>query len=91
MKRYIILFASIFAFSACNNEEHSTASEKEDSASVQIAAPVASNIEKDPVCDMEKDGSWTEFTVHEGDTVWFCSETCKTAFEGNLAKYKPKG
>ena len=41
----------------------------------------------DPICEMEKDASWTEFSVHKGDTIWFCGEGCKQAFDARPEKY----
>lgn len=90
MKYYVILFASIITLMACNNDEHSTSGTSVDSASVEAPAPIASNADHDPVCGMEKENTWVDFTVHQSDTVWFCSETCKTAFAGNPEKYLNK-
>ncbi len=45
----------------------------------------------DPICQMERDTAWTEYSVHNGDTTWFCSEHCKKTFDANPDKYtKPK-
>lgn len=41
----------------------------------------------DPVCEMEWDNEWTEMTVYKNDTVRFCSEGCKKAFEAHPDKY----
>jgi len=49
---------------------------------------LASNAAICPVCGMENDGSWTDYTVYKGDTVWFCAASEKTAFEGNPTKYE---
>lgn len=90
MKNYIILFASVVTFISCSNEEQKTADTPVDTVSVEAPAPVASNVDHDPVCGMEKDTTWVDYTVHNADTVWFCSETCKTAFTGNPEKYLDK-
>lgn len=45
----------------------------------------------DPVCEMEKEDTWTEFSVYKGDTVWFCGAGCKQAFDARPEKYKTKG
>ena len=45
----------------------------------------------DPVCEMEKDNTWTDFSVYKGDTVWFCGTGCKQAFDARPEKYKTKG
>lgn len=44
----------------------------------------------DPVCEMPYDTSYTEFSVHKGDTVYFCSATCKGVFDKNPEKYAAK-
>lgn len=44
----------------------------------------------DPVCGMERDAAWTDLTVHNGDTIKFCSEGCKMAFEARPEKYLTK-
>jgi YHS domain-containing protein len=41
----------------------------------------------DPVCNMIKDETWTEYTVNNTDTVWFCSEYCKDAYVANPQKF----
>lgn len=41
----------------------------------------------DPICEMEKDASWTDYSVYKGDSVWFCGEGCKKAFEARPEKY----
>ncbi|KAA2245794.1 YHS domain-containing protein [Chitinophaga agrisoli] len=41
----------------------------------------------DPVCQMPYDTSYHEFSVYKGDTVNFCSPTCKGVFDKNPDKY----
>ena len=41
----------------------------------------------DPVCEMPYDTSYHEFSVYKGDTVYFCSTTCKGVFDKNPEKY----
>ena len=41
----------------------------------------------DPVCEMAVDPTWTSYSVHAGDTVKFCSEGCKSAFDARPEKY----
>lgn len=48
----------------------------------------ATNVITDPVCGMEKDTTWTDYTMYKADTVWFCAAAEKTAFLGNPAKYE---
>lgn len=95
--KYITLaaLAAMVAFTACNNNSSNT----EESAATETQQPVeAAPVEAaatpkgpiDPVCEMEKEDTWTEYTVNGTDTVWFCSETCKTAYTGNPQKYQNK-
>lgn len=42
----------------------------------------------DPICLMEIDERTTPFkTVHNGQTFYFCDETCKKKFEEDPEKY----
>jgi YHS domain-containing protein len=41
----------------------------------------------DPVCGMIKDSTWTDYTVYNNDTVWFCASSEKEAFVANPKKY----
>jgi YHS domain-containing protein len=88
MKYYALALIAAVSFTACNSatktEEattETTTTETPATEQVASAGPV------DPVCNMTKDATWTEYTVNGADTVWFCSETCKTAYIGNPAKY----
>lgn len=96
MKYLVITILAAMSFVACNSEGNNEEANADSStATVEtMAAPVAATpgAKLDPVCNMEKDSTWTDYTVTAtADTVWFCSETCKTAFEANPAKYQPKG
>lgn len=44
----------------------------------------------DPVCGMERESSWTHFSVYNSDTVLFCAEMCKKGFDLNPDKYVAK-
>jgi YHS domain-containing protein len=86
-KQLIITAIGALLLTACTNTQPKT----EDTAATDNAKTTetqASNGPKDPVCEMPKDKEWTEYTVNGTDTVWFCSETCKTAYLGNPAKYQ---
>lgn len=92
--KYILM--TVFAatmFIACNSEAPAdSATETEAPAEATTETVVADpNAKIDPVCEMVKDSTWTEYTVNGTDTVWFCSETCKTAYNSNPAKYNTKG
>jgi YHS domain-containing protein len=90
MKQLAILCFALLAFTACKEQTAETPEHKmpetEASAPVSNKAAILAG-KMDPVCEMEADTSWTEYQVHEGDTVRFCSETCKKAFTANPAKY----
>lgn len=91
MKRNLFLFAfASLLFAACSGQsgeqsDEATTNEQTEETTVPVASSEPGKM--DPVCEMGYDESWTEYSVYEGDTVWFCSETCKTAFEGNPQKY----
>ena len=90
MKHNIIKVLTIAALPfavACGSgksEEQTT----EGTAKTSEAAAAAAEI--DPICEMEKDSSWTDYSVYKGDTVWFCGEGCKQAFDARPEKYMGK-
>jgi YHS domain-containing protein len=95
MKKAAFILASTFLLAACNasvsvNNDGAADSSKGITVTTTTDSEPVAEGPKDPVCDMVKDSTWTEYTIHENDTVWFCSGTCKQAFEGNKAKYAPK-
>lgn len=92
MKKVWITALAAVLFVACNNEannESATGTPAE--TPVEATVQADPNAKIDPVCDMAKDDTWTEYSVSGTDTTWFCSETCKTAYDGNPAKYQSKG
>lgn len=98
MKRIALYITASLLIAACNNSGE-TKTETTDTTVVVTDSTVIAKDAKvaeapkgkiDPVCEMEYDAAWTEYTIHNNDTVWFCSETCKTAFVGNPAKYAAK-
>lgn len=47
---------------------------------------------KDIVCEMDVNPQKTKYkTKYEGETYYFCSESCQKAFQQNPSKYLPKG
>ncbi len=90
MKKWMLfLTISCGGFVACQSgsEEAATGhSGHEESNAPSTEALASADI--DPVCDMVRDDSWTEFTVTGTDTVWFCAETCKEAYEANPERYQ---
>lgn len=89
MKYSVLAFALSFMFVACGNSN----SEHNDEASndvVEMEAPVAENAVTDPVCGMVYDAAWTDYSVSGTDTLWFCGEGCKKAYEARPEKYMKK-
>lgn len=95
MKKYIIALAAVAFMASCgseNNTESATTEEAttEAAATTEPAEVADPNAKIDPVCQMVKDDTWTEYSVSGTDTTWFCSATCKEAFDANPAKYAKK-
>ncbi|MBS1772692.1 MAG: YHS domain-containing protein [Bacteroidetes bacterium] len=87
----MLLFIAVATFTACNNSgEQKTESATANSASKIETVKTAAHVKIDPVCEMEFDTSWTEYTVYKGDTVKFCSDVCKGVFLKNPDKYASK-
>jgi YHS domain-containing protein len=79
---------------SCGGSE-STGTNSEDIDAVQEGgmpeADAATDPSKaDPVCGMEREAGWTDYTVYKNDTIKFCSEGCKMAFEARPEKYLSK-
>jgi Cu+-exporting ATPase len=52
------------------------------------SAGAATDMAKDPVCGMTVDEKSSKFTSqHDGVTFYFCSQQCKTTFDGNPHRY----
>jgi Cu+-exporting ATPase len=47
-------------------------------------------MERDPVCDMEVDPRTAPKSEFQGHTYYFCSLTCKQAFDANPQEYVNK-
>lgn len=82
----MILPLAALLFLACkpgteSNVEEATAKDKKEQKT---------SGKKDPVCGMDYDKTWTEFTVNNADTTWFCSPHCKETYTANPAKYNKK-
>lgn len=94
MKYTILAISAVVLLAACNGEPQVTDNNTETEAVQPMenteAAAADPNAEIDPVCDMVRDETWTEYSVNGTDTTWFCSETCKTAYDANPAKYAKK-
>lgn len=90
MRRYFYLFIlAASTFSACNNssEDAQRQAETAMSGTASEAPTYRLGDKTDPVCQMEWDAEWTDSTVYKNETVRFCSEGCKMAFEARPEKY----
>lgn len=87
MKQLTLIIFSVFCLTSCSNgsgeQQGSVSTMKEPGEQ----AVTGSQPQKDPVCDMPRGKTWTDHTIYNLDTVWFCSEGCKMAFEARPNKY----
>lgn len=97
IKQIIAITVLAFSFVACNSASKQQSSSTdtmaathtgEDMHDMKMDKPADKNAITDPVCGMEKDNTWTDYTIYKGDTVWFCSTPEKDAFLANPAKYE---
>ncbi|MEC5148313.1 YHS domain-containing protein [Chitinophaga sp. 212800010-3] len=92
MKHIFIACSAIFLF-ACAQQQKPAAT---DSTAMQTPAPAKNQLTAingklpDPVCEMPYDTTYKEWAVYKGDTVHFCSTTCKGVFEKAPEKYMAK-
>lgn len=91
MKKLMTILAVAAIFTACNSapEQNTTNQAEPPATENEISEPVAVG-PVDPVCKMQKDATWTEYSVQGTDTTWFCSEHCKEAFQKDPSKYIDK-
>ncbi|GAA4468848.1 hypothetical protein GCM10023093_27250 [Nemorincola caseinilytica] len=88
MRIYILAAALLVLTASCGNSaEQATQAEGTPAGAPAMQASSDPNVKKDPVCEMAYDAEWTEYTVHNGDTIRFCSDGCKMAFEARPEKY----
>lgn len=92
MKKLSILSAAVLLFTASCNMKVSTTDDKSETepATETTAQQPKTAAVKDPVCGMDKDDAWTEYSVNNTDTTWFCSPHCKETFAKNPEKYNKK-
>jgi YHS domain-containing protein len=97
MKKLLMLLpAAAFMFLlSCGNStgENKDSADTHDHESMTMHGSAAHNADVDPsnvdpICEMLRDDSWTDYMVYNEDTVWFCSEFCKDAFAANPEKYR---
>jgi YHS domain-containing protein len=76
---FILVLTGLVACGNGVNQEDMPNVETSNATDHKIAAADA-----DPICKMGKEASWTDYAVKaSGDTVWFCSPTCKDAYTAN--------
>ncbi len=86
MKRMIFLLAlSLGTLASCQSGQEDASHDPAGAESLSPESLAYSDV--DPVCEMVRDESWTDFTVSGTDTVWFCAETCKEAYWANPERY----
>lgn len=90
MKKLSFLAAATLIFALSCNVAVKTDDSKTEEASSATIAETNTKVAKDPVCGMEKDSTWTEYTVTGTDTAWFCSPHCKETFAKSPEKYLKK-
>lgn len=92
MKRFATVIIATMMLASCGNapegETKIEMPQQEPAPTTETAAAPAGKI--DPICEMVKDSTWTEYTVYNNDTVWFCSDVCKGVFAKNPEKYAAK-
>lgn len=81
MKKIFLLLLASATFAACNETTENVEENSADVTNIQEESAPMAMAEKDPTCGMERDASWTEYTVNGTDTTWFCSETCKEVYD----------
>ena len=85
--RNIFLVTIAICLASCGNTPKTATTEAAPATEAVVATPDAPKGKIDPVCEMAYDKAWTEQTIYNGDTISFCSETCKKAFLGRPTKY----
>lgn len=83
MIKNVVFILALTGLAACGNRV-----DQEDAPGIENTKPAEkiAAADADPICKMSKEAGWTNYAVNAtGDTVWFCSETCKDAY---LAKNK---
>lgn len=90
MKKLSLIFCCSLLFLACNNTTAPDATDTVAGDHTEMKADdnTDPNTKTDPVCGMaEGDIAYTDFSVNNGDTAWFCSPHCKEQFDKDPAKY----
>lgn len=87
----LILSLSMFTM-ACSNNSAKEAPKEDASMNMEAASHQhKAGAKVDPVCGMaEGDIAYTDFSLYQNDTTWFCSPHCKEEFDKDPAKYVKK-
>ncbi|HET8574202.1 MAG TPA: hypothetical protein VFL76_10055 [Edaphocola sp.] len=89
-KLSFVLALSLLAVS-CQNKNTEGQKASDNNMKMGSAQTVKPNAKVDPVCGMPQgDIAYTDFSVVQKDTVWFCSPHCKEQFDKDPAKYTKK-
>lgn len=83
LKHLLLLGCIPFMVASCGNAE----SEGNDMNEEMTTTEEVASDKIDPICKMTYEASWEEYSVQGNDTIWFCSEYCKTSFDANPALY----
>lgn len=78
MIKNVAFILALSGLVACGNNVN-----QEDTPGIETSKPAEqiASADIDPICKMEKGEDWTDYAVNStGDTVWFCSPTCKDAY-----------
>ncbi|MFY0252595.1 YHS domain-containing protein [Chitinophaga sp. 30R24] len=86
--RYLFITCNAIFLFACAQQPKPADTSAEKAATA--ATTVVNGMLPDPVCEMPYDTSYNEWTVYKGDTLHFCSPTCKSVFEKAPEKYMAK-
>lgn len=89
MRQLTLIFIACFFVTSCGNQntEQKAPAAKESNSLPSQTTTANGQLQADPVCEMPRDSSWTDYTIYNNDTLWFCSEGCKKAFMARPDKY----
>ncbi|HEU4553259.1 MAG TPA: YHS domain-containing protein [Chitinophaga sp.] len=87
MQKLIYAFAFAALLTACGSGAGKQQPSQDAAEDNTPATLIAQGKMGDPVCQMPYDTSYVEWSVYKGDTVHFCSPTCKGVFDKTPGKY----
>lgn len=87
-KVYLVLGLALFTMACSNNTTNDDSMNQMEMEETSTTDNLNPNAKTDPICDMtEGDIAYTDYSVYQQDTVWFCSPHCKEQFDKDPAKY----